>query len=55
MTQTYMSRKKEGRGVANIENSINESIWRLKDYIKKSKERLITTTRNSGNNKMEEK
>ena len=35
-----------GRGLASIEDSIDISIRRLEDCIKKSKERLITATRN---------
>ena len=42
-----MSRKEEGRGLTNIENGVNAPIQWLEDYIKKSKERLIMTARNS--------
>ena len=41
----YVSRKKGGRGIISIENSIDVSI-RLEDYIEKP-EGLITTTRNN--------
>ena len=34
----YVSRKDGGRGIARIENSIDTSIQRLKDYIKKTME-----------------
>ena len=33
----YVSRKKEGRGLANIEDSVDTSIRRLEDYIKKQR------------------
>ena len=46
----YVSRKEEGRGLASIEDSIDASIRRLEDNIKKSKEKLITATRNSSGN-----
>ena len=45
----YVSRKEGGRGRTSIEDSIDVSIIRLEDYLKKSKERLITTTRNNSN------
>ena len=38
----FVSRK---RGLANIEDSVDRSIRRLEDYIKKNEERLITATR----------
>ena len=31
----YVSRKEGGRGLANIENSVDASIQRLEDYIEK--------------------
>ena len=46
----YVSRKEGGRGLARIEDSVDTSIRWLEDYIKKSKERLITATRNNPNN-----
>ena len=46
----YVSRKEGGRGFANIEDSVDVSIRGLDDNIKKSKERLITATRNSSGN-----
>ena len=45
----YVSRK-GGRRLANIEGSVDTSIRRLEDNIKKSKERLITAARNNTNN-----
>ena len=37
----YVSRKEKGRGLANIESSVDASIQGLEDYIKKRNERLI--------------
>ena len=45
----YVARKEGRRGLAIIEDSVDKSIRRLEDYIKKSKERLITETRNNIN------
>ena len=46
----YVSRKEEGRGLVSIEDCIDTSIRRFKNYIKKNKERLITSPRkNAGN------
>ena len=45
-----MSRKEGGRGLASIKDSVDASIRRLEDYIKKKKERLITATRNKKKN-----
>ena len=42
--------RKEGRGPARIQDSFDTSIRKLADYIRKSKERLITVTRNHTNN-----
>ena len=38
----YVSRKEGGKGLANIEDSVDASIRGVEDYIKKSKERLMT-------------
>ena len=38
----HMSRREGGRGLASIEDSIDASILRLKDYIEKCRGRLIT-------------
>ena len=35
----YISRKEGGRGLDSIEDSVDTSIRRLEDYIKKSKEK----------------
>ena len=42
----YVLRKEGGRGLTNIDISK----WLLKDYMKKSKERLTTAMRNNTNN-----
>ena len=49
----YVSRKEGGRGLANIEDSVDASIQRLEDYIQKHDGRLITAIRNDTNNKMD--
>ena len=46
----YVSVKEEGRVLPSIEDSVDGSIQGPKDYIKKSKERRITATRNSPDN-----
>ena len=48
----YVSRKEGGRGLASPEDSVDASIQRLKDYIKKHEGRLITATRNDTENMM---
>ena len=45
-----MPRKEGRRGLVNIEDSVNARTGQLEDCIKKSKERLITPTRNNLNN-----
>ena len=47
----YASRKGGGRELASIRDSVNASIQRLKDYMKKYKGRLITATRNNIDNR----
>ena len=42
-----MSRKEGRTGLASFEDSVDTPIGRLKDNIKKTKERLITTIRNN--------
>ena len=42
--------KKGGRGLTSLEDSIDASIQRLKDYIKKYEGRLISTTSNNIDN-----
>ena len=41
----HVTRREGGRGLANIEDSEDTSIQRLKDYIEKRGGRLITATR----------
>ena len=48
----YVSRKEGGRGLASIEDSVDVSIQRLKEYIQKHKGGLITATRNETENTM---
>ena len=48
----YVSRKEEGRGLASIENIVDASIQRLKDYIQKHEGGLITATKNETENMM---
>ena len=43
----YVSRKEEGKGLAIIQDSVDASMQRLEDYIKKSGGRLITLTKNN--------
>ena len=45
-----MSRKGGGRGIANIEYCVDVSIRVLEDFIKKSKEKLITAASNTACN-----
>ena len=46
----YVQRKKGGRGLARIEDSVDASIRQLEDYIEKRKRGLITTIRNNTDN-----
>ena len=48
----YVSRKEGGRGLTSIEDSVDASIQRLKDYIQKHKGGLITATRHKTENTM---
>ena len=48
----YVSRKEGGRELASIEDSVDASIQRLKDYIKKHDGVLITATRSKTENTM---
>ena len=48
----YVSRKEGGRGLTSIEDSIDASIQRLKDYIQKREGGLMTATRNETENTM---
>ena len=49
----HVSRKEGGRGLASIEDSVDASIRRLKDYIQKHDGGLITATRNNTDNTMD--
>ena len=49
----YVSRKGGGRGFASVEESVDASIERLKDYIQKYEGGLITVTRNDTDNTMD--
>ena len=46
----YVLRKNRGRGPASIQNRTDTSIWKLEDYIKKRRGRLIKTNRNNTGN-----
>ncbi len=49
----YVSRKQVGRGLASIEDSVDTSIQRLEDYMKKHEGGLITAIRNNTDNTMD--
>ena len=51
----YVSRKERRRGFARIEDSVDASIQRLKDYIQKHEGGLITATRNETENTMNDR
>ena len=42
-------KKRRGRGLASMEDSVNTSMRRLEDYIRMNKENLITAIRNNAN------
>ena len=46
----YVPRKKGGRGLASIKDSVDTSIKRLEDYIEKHERGLITAIRNNTDN-----
>ena len=46
----HVSRKEGKRGLASTEDYVEASIRGIKEYIKKSKEKLITTTSSSTDN-----
>ena len=46
----YEPRKEGGRGLASIEDSVDTSIQRLKDYLEKHKRGMITAIRNNTDN-----
>ena len=49
----YVPRKEGGRGLASIEDSVDTSIQRLEDYIKKHERGLIMAIRNNTDNTMD--
>ena len=51
----YVPRKKGGRGLATIEDSVDGSIQRLEDDIKKHERGLITAIRNDTDNTIDDK
>ena len=51
----YVSRKERGRGLASIEDSIDTSIQRLKDYKEKHEWGLITAIRNDTDNTIDDR
>ena len=51
----YASRKDGGRGLANIEDSVDASIQRLEDYIEKHERGLITAIRNNTDNTIDDR
>ena len=51
----YVSRKKGGRGLASIKDTVDASIRQLEDYIEKHERGLITTTRNDADNTVDER
>ena len=51
----YVSRKEGGRGLASIEDTVDATIQRLKDYIEKHERGLITTIRNDTDNTIDER
>ena len=51
----YVSRKEGGRGLAIIEDSVDASIQRLKDYIEKHERGLIAAIRNNTDNTIEDR
>ena len=52
VARLYVSRKKGGRGLASIEDSVDASIRRLEDYIEKHEGGLIIVIRNETENTM---
>ena len=51
----YVARKEGGRGLANIEDTVNASIQRLEEYIEKHDRGLITTIKNDTNKTIDER
>ena len=55
VNRLYVSRKERGRGLASIEDTVDESIQRLEDYIEKHERGLITTIRNDTDNTIDKR
>ena len=53
LTDYMYQEKREGRGLASIEDSVDALIQRLEDYIEKHEGGLITTIRNDTENTMD--
>ena len=51
----YVSRKEGGRRLGSIEDSVDASIQRLKDYIEKHERGLITAIRNDTDNAIDDR
>ena len=51
----YVSRKEGGRGLKSIEDSVDASLQRLKDYIEKHERELIVAMRNDTDNTIEDR
>ena len=51
----YVSRKEGGRGLASIEDTVDASIQRLKDYIERHQRGLITAIRNDTDNTIDDR
>ena len=51
----YVFRKEGGRGLASIEDSVDESKQWLEDYIEKHERGLITAIRNDTDNMIDDK
>ena len=51
----YVPRKQGGRGLASIEDSVDTSIQRLKDYIEKHERGLNTAIRNNTDNTIDKR
>ena len=51
----HVSRKEEGRGLADIEDSVEASIQRLEDYIESHEGKLITASRKDTDNTIDDR
>ena len=51
----YVSKKRVRRGLASIEDSVDASIQRLEDYIRKHERGLITSIRNNTANTIDKR